>query len=369
MNLFEPFRKITDAYKKLEIYISVITFSFGLVATFFTLTRVDMFIENFWIVLNLFIVAFGIFALTFYENWLKKKNMPASEESMFHFYLIILMQFAFGGLFATYFVFYIRSSSISQSWFFLLLLGIALVGNEIWKKHYTRLTFQISVLYVSLFLFFVFLLPVLFHRLGSDLFLASGILGLIIIGLFLFILKKFAREKFQSSHRNIRISLLLIFFLMNIFYFSNIIPPIPLSLKDSGVYHQVSKIEANIYQAKTEEKKWTDYFIRFPIFHKQASGAVYVYSAVFSPIKLDTEIVHQWQYYDEAKKAWVDSSRIVLPISGGRADGFRTYSLKQAIAPGIWRVKVETTRGQILGKINFKIENVASLPDLISKTL
>ncbi len=361
--------KITDLYKKFEVYISVVTFSTGLVMTFFTLTRVDMFMENFWIVMNIFIVVFAVFGLTLYENRLKKKNITTPESGTFHFYFTLLIQFAFGGLFATYFVFYIRSSSISDSWLFLLILLTFLVGNEIWKKHYTRLVFQTSILFLSLFLFFIFLLPVLFHRLGADLFIGSGLLSLLLIWLFVYLLRKFALEKFQHSHRALKFSITAIFLAMNILYFTNIIPPIPLSLKVAGVYHGIVRNSQGDYVSQEELASWWHYFMRFPVFHRQGNEAIYVFSAIFSPVNFATEMVHQWQYYDEKKGAWMDSTRIVLPISGGREDGFRTYSFKYGITPGRWRVKVITVSGQILGKINFQVENTTSPTSLITRVL
>ncbi len=369
MNIFGQVNRATNLYKKFEVYISIITFSFGLIATFLTLTRVDMFIENFWIVINLLIVIFAIFIITLYENGAKLKNIEEIKRQNLNFYFTLLMQFAFGGLFSTFFVFYIRSSSLLDSWLFLLILVILLVGNEIWKKHYERLTFQISALFISIYLFLIFLLPVVFHRLGADLFILSGILGLILIFIFTRLLRKFAIERFQDNHRNLKRSIIGIFIIMNIFYFTNIIPPIPLSLKDSGVYHQITKISAGQYLATGEKGSWQDYFKRFPAIHISAGGVVYAYSAIFSPIKFATEIVHQWQYYDETKEEWVNSSKITLPIAGGREEGFRTYSIKQGLAPGFWRVKVQTARGQVLGKINFTVESPITLPDLIEKSL
>ena len=44
-------------------------------------------------------------------------------------------------------------------------------------------------------------------------------------------------------------------------------------------------------------------------------------------------------------------------ISGGREGGFRWYSKKFTITAGKWRVKVETGRGQILGRIEFAVVN------------
>lgn len=361
--------KFSDLYKRFEKWISPIGLIYGFIFTSLTLTRVDTFLENFWIVFHLLLVGFGILAVTLYENKANQKNLPILEREKFNFFLTLIIQFAFGGLFSTFFVFYMRSSSLTQNWFFLLLLLVLLIGNELWKKHYQRLAFQIIVLFVSLYLFFVFLLPVLFHRLGGDLFVLGGIMSLIIVFLFTVILRKFAQEKFKSNHKILAVSIVGIFTVMNILYFTNIIPPIPLALKQAGVYHTITKNSAGNYEVKGEASSWLNYFDRYPAFHRRSGEPIYAFSAIFSPVKFATEIIHQWQYYDEIKKEWVDSTKVTLPVIGGREEGFRTYSIKQFPTPGLWRVRVMTPSGQILGNINFKIESATNTPALITKIL
>lgn len=360
---------LPDFYKRFEKYISPIGLIYGFIFTSLTLTRVDNFLENFWIIVHLLIAALGILAVTLYENKAEKKEIPELDREKFRFYFTLIIQFAFGNLFATFFVFYIRSSSLAQSWIFLLILAILLVGNELWKKHYTRLTFQVSILFFSIFLFLIFIFPVIFHRLGSDLFIASGLVSLLIITIFLFLLKKISHEKFKNSHNSLSFSIIIIFLTTNILYFTNIIPPIPLSLKNSGVYHKVVKNIQGNYEVQAEPTTWRDYFTRYPVFHAQNNSEAYVFSAIFSPVKFATEVVHQWQYYDEEKKAWIDSGRIVLPILGGREEGFRTYSLRENLVAGLWRVKVVTTQGRVIGKVSFQVKNSVYPHNLIEKIL
>ena len=62
-------------------------------------------------------------------------------------------------------------------------------------------------------------------------------------------------------------------------------------------------------------------------------------------------------------------SRVVFSIVGGRDGGYRGYSLKTNMESGWWRVRVETTRGQVLGQAQFTVETVSSLPVLEKKDL
>ena len=45
-----------------------------------------------------------------------------------------------------------------------------------------------------------------------------------------------------------------------------------------------------------------NYFNKYPVFHKHVGETVYVFSSVFSPVNFATEVIHQWQYYDEVNK-------------------------------------------------------------------
>ncbi len=355
--------KFSAYYQRFEKYISVVGLIYGFIFTTLTLTRVDTWLENFWIVMHLLLAGFAILALTYYDNRSSAKNTE------FHFYLTLVIQFAFGGLFSTFFVFYWRSAALVSNWFFLVILLILLVGNELWKKHYERLALQVSLLFVSFYLFLIFLLPVLFHRLGTDLFVASGILSLIGAFLFTLLLKKFAAEKFKSHHNLLKVSIVGLLVLFNVLYFTNLIPPIPLALKDAGVYHQLVSVGGGAYQAAAEPTVWTDYFDSYPAFHGTAGEAVYVFTAIFSPADFILPIIHQWQYYDAVKKEWTDSSRIVIPITGGRAAGYRLYSFKRVLTPGLWRVLVFTESNQLLGQVGFTLVSATSTPKLIIKSL
>ena len=51
-------------------------------------------------------------------------------------------------------------------------------------------------------------------------------------------------------------------------------------------------------------------------------------------------------------------------LSGGRDEGYRGYSLTSNLAPGKWRVRMETERGQVMGRIGFTVEVVDDVPEL-----
>lgn len=157
--------------------------------------------------------------------------------------------------------------------------------------------------------------------------------------------------------------------LINILYFTNLIPPIPLSLKDAGVYHSIVRNTDGNYTVTGEDQGFWAFFQPYELFHEIPGQPVYVYSSIFAPANLSTQILHVWQHYNEATKKWETMNQTELSIVGGRDGGFRTYSIRIVSLPGLWRVDVKTPQGQLIGRIKFEIDNVDTTPDLISNTL
>lgn len=144
-----------------------------------------------------------------------------------------------------------------------------------------------------------------------------------------------------------------VFAVMNVLYFMNVIPPIPLSLRDAGMYHDIVRADG-AYTLVGEEESWSARLVPGQIIESALGDQVYAYTAIFAPIDFSTTIYHRRQVYDEVEHAWITRDRLSFTISGGRDAGYRGYSMKTSLTPGRWRVTVETARGQVLGRIPFR---------------
>lgn len=357
------FQTVRDWYVRFERPISSASLIAGFVFDALTLRRVDTFWENFWVVVHLLVVAACIVLVSRQQN----KGVATPASSKLHFWLITVMQFFFGGLLSTLLVFYFRSGSFAVSWPFLLILGVAFAANESLKRYYARLGFQISLFYLSLFCFTIFIVPVVIHAMGPVVFLLSGLVSLALMRLFALLLKVAAQENLESAKKELTVAIGSIFLGLNLLYFLNVIPPIPLSLMDAGVAHSITREANGDYALETEARGWLSYFRLTETVHLPAGSPLYAYSAVFSPTRLNTRIVHEWQRY-EAKRGWVTTSRIELSLLGGRGGGYRTYSMKNQVPPGAWRVNVETPNGALLGRLRFNVAAASSRPLLSTET-
>jgi hypothetical protein len=356
--------KLRTWYAKYERPISSISLVGGFVFDALTLKRVDLFWENFWVVAHLIIVGTCIVLV----NSIEKTEGDEANPSRAHFWLVNILQFFFGGILSTYLVFYFRSSDIAVGWPFLLILALAFWANEALKRHFVRLVFQIALFFLSIFCFAIFLVPILLHQIGPWIFLISGLASVIFISLFLYLIWHSSGKKFRQNKYIIFSSIAGIFILVNALYFTDILPPIPLSLKDAGVYYSIQRNSQGDYVTIGETEPWTNYFKFYPDFHYLPNSPVIVYSAIFSPSKLNITVVHQWQRQDAQTGKWLTVSQVPLTVVGGRDGGFRTYSEKTLdITPGHWRVNVLTTRGQVIGRIRFNLVLADALPKVLEK--
>lgn len=273
-------------------------------------------------------------------------------------FLPVAAQFSFGALFSAFLSLYGRSAAFADSWVFIIILAGLIIMNERFAHFYMRLYVQVAAYFVVLFSFLIFFLPLVVHDIGPVLFLCSGAVSLVGIAAFLFTLEYLVPER-KRDRTNLARIVAVLFLLMNALYFTGSIPPLPLALKEAGVYHGVARV-GDEYRLLAQPLPWYQYYLRYNTTYLRApSEAVYVYSAVFAPSGLSTTLYHQWQQYNEDTQTWSTVAEVPFYIVGGRDGGYRGYSVKSTnLSEGKWRVNVVTSYRQIIGRISFTIRNV-----------
>jgi len=268
----------------------------------------------------------------------------------------LMIQFAFGGLMSGLLVFYSRSGSWWTSWPYLLLMLGVILGNEFIKRRSERLIFNLSVFFVGLFSYVVLILPVVLGRMGDIEFVGSGLIALIIFALFLKLLYLLVPNFMALNTRMIFFSIGMIYVILNGLYFANLIPPIPLSMKEMGIYHEVAKRPEGGYVLTYEKGPWYAFWhTSDTTYHYREGGSVFCYASIFAPARLKTGVVHRWEYYDASRGEWTLHATIPYAIDGGRDLGYRGFSVIKNVREGTWRCSAETARGQVVGRVTFDI--------------
>jgi hypothetical protein len=299
---------------------------------------------------------------------LESKSIDGFKPSRWRTLLPIVTQFMFGGLWSGFLIFYSRSATLAASWPFLLVLGAIFLGNEVFKKYHDRFIFNVVLYFFALYSYAIFAVPVITKDISTGTFLLSGVAAVAVFAVFMVWLRHLGRVRVMTNIWQVRFWVGLVLILMNVFYFTNILPPLPIALSGAGIYHSIARVGGN-YQVTAEPEPWYVSFGLDPVIHEAPGEFIYAYSAIFAPVDLSTNIIHRWQWYDTTAKKWITESLVSFPISGGREKGYRGYTNEQNLAAGAWRVDIETTDGRIVGRLGFTIVPVSSPVPLTTLTL
>jgi hypothetical protein len=268
-------------------------------------------------------------------------------------YYPMASQFLLGGLFSAYAIFYSRSATLTSTAIFFVLLIVLLVGNEFLHNRLSSLRLLVSLYALVCFAFFTFFLPVMTGLMNAAIFLVGAGLS---AGVTFRVVQLIYRNNPDRSKREavgVTAPAFALIGLLVGFYFLNWIPPVPLSLKSGGIYHEVKK-SADRFELSFE-RQWYQVWKRsddtFP-----ANEPIYCFTAVFAPVDLNTTIYHHWYFRPNSNKPFTHADRIPIKINGGREGGYRAYTFKQRLDPGDWRVDVETEDGRVIGRVSVRVE-------------
>ncbi len=345
-----------------ERYVAPIALLLGfLLDSFVLLDRVDVLFGNIVLLSYLVLAGIGIVTLNIVASG-RIQNRALLAISPF---VPVIVQFFFGALFSAYLSLYSRSAGIALSWIFVLGLALLLVGNERFRVRYTKLSFQIAIYFTALYSFLIFFIPLIFKKIGTPVFILSGLVSVLVIAFLVAVLRILVPERVREAHLRIGRNIFGIYIMFNVLYFSNLIPPLPLALKESGVFHSIVRTGAG-YRLTEEKKPWRVRYLNAPAdVHIPKDSDVYVFTAIFAPSGLTTSIRHEWQLYDDLSNQWETLSNVKFSIRGGRDGGFRGYSKKFNPAPGEWRVNVLTESGLVIGRTYFIVKITPEPPVLV----
>ena len=345
-----------EIYKKTRTFLShhwlTVAFLLGFILDNLTLTRVDQFFDNAVLLAYVILAMLSIIALYagIAERFGERVSRFMRDKSPF------VMQYAFGGLLSGMLIFYGRSGSLANSWPFLLMILMVIYGNETIKNRGQRLVYNLVIFFVGLFAYVTLIVPVYLGKMGPWVFVGSGLLALCIMYIFFGLVTRIVPNFVLLQKRNVVFIIGLIYLTFNVLYFTNLIPPIPLSLKEVGIYHSVVKYEDGSYELTYENPKWWEWYrTSDSVFHYSKGESIFCFASVFAPSRLITEVYHRWEYYDEKEGEWKEHGRYSYAISGGRDDGYRGYTQISGYREGEWRCTVETERGQVIGREQFTV--------------
>lgn len=333
-------------------YLPVLFFIGGFVWDSLTLGQIDGWYSNtvLFIYLLSLTICLYIFNLADDNRWEDTFIEPYQQ------YTPLAIQFFLGGLSSAYVIFFFQSVTFTRTLVFFVILVILLLSNELLRDRISNKYLQFGAYFFVNFTFFTFFTPVLFGVMNTLLFILSGLISLVFSLTFIsYIYAKSPSTQNDISRLKMIGIITTIYATINIFYYFNLIPPVPLSMETGIVAYSVEKQDDTFtvsYEQSNALNIWETYD---KTFNYAPGDTVFIFTSIFAPTDLTKAVRHQWQRYIPSVEQWRTTDSINYEVIGGRRGGFRGNTFKKNIDEGKWRVNVTTNEGMVLGRINFTV--------------
>jgi hypothetical protein len=330
-------------------YQAVLAFSVGFLFDAITLDRIDAWLD--------LLTQFGYIAALTVVLLLQKRAeqgyfKPQGRWAVAWEFNADLLHFLFGGLLSAYVIFYTKSGVNARTFLFFAVVAGLLVYNELPKARRWGLALRLAVYAFCVGSFLIYFVPVVLGKMSDGVFVLSlALTALWTAGLGM-ILERGTPKKEQQLRRLLAPAAVLLA-VLGAFYFLRWVPPVPLSMKFAGIYHNVKR-EGNEFSLTYERRGWWD-FMRHQDrpFYSRPGDRLYCFVRIFAPTRFSHAVRLHW--LKKQGESWESRDRIPLRIRGGRSEGWRGFGYKEHYEPGEWQVRVESADGRVLGQIEFRV--------------
>ena len=340
----EVSKKVFSYLKEHGKHVSTALFIIGFIIDFTYLPAVEHTLTPYIGIFYTIGLGFSLFARSFLLT-LAKGDVFGNKVSNL---LSLFLAFFSGSILSYIFVLYYRSSYIAGAFPFFLFALFVIIANEYIKTKKYRTYLDICIFYFVVTALSVFLLPFLFHSVSSFVFLFSLVFAGTVSALYAHALLHVLTKNLLQ--KKIVYSLVLWApFAFAFLYYTNSVPPLPLSITSATIYHDLQKVGSD-YKVLEEVKTRVS-----TTYHVKEGRPLYFFTTIFAPSLISAPIDHIWEKYDENTSSWKIMTSASYPLIGGRKEGYRGYTISNDTTPGKWRVSVYLDRKRLLGRHYFTI--------------
>jgi hypothetical protein len=260
--------------------------------------------------------------------------------------------FMLGTLLNIYTLFFFKSASMGASFLFLLILAALLAANELKPFESSGTLLRMTLFSLCLVSYFTYLVPTVMGRIGTLPFLGSLAAASACVAALAWRLDVRMPDSRAEVRRHVVLPFAAVASLFAILYFAKAIPPVPLSLSEIGIYHEVRR-EGDRFALSSTRPRWKFWQRGDQDFLARPGDAIYCWVSVFSPTRFKERLEVHWRFREP--DGWGEPEVIPMPITGGRDGGWRGFTVKARQKPGRWRVEIKTSDGRELGRINLTV--------------
>ena len=275
-------------------------------------------------------------------NW--RERLPRVADWLLHFTL--------GTLLNAYALFYVKSASGLATILFFLLISALLLLNELPAMRRLGPVVLYGLYSFCLTSYFAYLYPVLIGRIRWWMFGLAVATSIIPVSALALAHHRWTRDRGQVVRQALTPALG-VQALLIVLYTLRLIPPVPLSLMDIGIYHRVERTDAGTYRVTYRTPPWYRFWRRDDREFLAVPGdRIYCFFRVFAPNGFRDDVGVEW-FYKNGARDWAPAGRTAISVSGGRDAGYAGYAYKQNWRPGSWRVVITSVDEREIGTRTF----------------
>jgi hypothetical protein len=283
------------------------------------------------------------------------------------------VHFLFGSLLSVFMLLLFKSTSGFTPYLFIVGLFALLVANELPRFRQVGPVIRVVLLSLCVTMYFACVLPVVTGRMGFWVFLLAVSLGCANVYGLMRIIQRW-RPDVEFLKRNVAVPGFGVQGALLGLYLLGGIPPLPLVVQYSAIYHDVKKAGRGEYHVSHVDpspwKFWHHAHEEVPAwkfwrsfeghgdhtFRARSGDKAWYFFRIFSPKGFqDYRLRVRW-YYDDPQKGWTERGNgTLLTARSSTEAGFRSYAYTSNPKPGDWRVVLETESGHEISRSSFTV--------------
>jgi hypothetical protein len=263
-----------------------------------------------------------------------------------------MIHFLLGTLLNAFLVFYFKAASGLWSLLFMAALGTLLLANELPRFRKLGPVMRVALLSFAFTSYLAYLFPVLLGFLSPSLFVLAVCISAALTYLLWRLYSRWTPDPHWGFGRAVAPALAIQALLLAL-YWVRVVPPVPLSLKWIGIYHDAQR-QGKVVRLLHQRPYWKIWEHGDQTFLARPGDRIFCFTQIFAPRNFRDGLKVRWAYQD-MKSRWIWTDAIPLTISGGHEEGWRGIAYKRNFSPGEWKVNIETSDGRDVGNIRFAV--------------